>query len=189
MGKSTLVFQFQLEGEFAGFTGESRGQFKYLRLSAAEQELHVKLAKNLRSVVVQELIPGDRIFISGEKKVKKKTGALELKADRVERLSCSLDSLSSLEQCISERRPCLPKGKILFCKKSGCLKRGGKQLYRNIEETLAQLGLQEQVTIEQTGCQKRCKKAPNFILMPGKVKSGFLSPQDIRSLIEEHYCD
>jgi (2Fe-2S) ferredoxin len=182
MGKSATVFQFQLEGEFAGFVGESGSKSKYLRLAVAEQELRIKLAKDLRSVLPGELLPGDRVCVLGEKKFKGDLGKLTLKAYQVERLSCTL------ENCSPNNLPCPQKGKILLCQKSGCLKRGGKHLYQALEQALVQLGLREFVTIEGTGCQKRCKKAPNMVLMPGKVKCASIPPQAIPALIEQHYC-
>lgn len=182
MGKSALVFQFELEGEFAGFVGESGNKLKYMRLAIAEQELRIKLSKGLRPVVAGELIPGDRVQVSGEKKFKGDRGTLKLKAYRVDRLSCSLES------CPPDPTSCSQKGKILLCHKSGCLKRGGKQLYLALERAIHQLGLQECVKIERTGCQKRCKKAPNMVLMPGKVKCASIPPQAVTALIEQHYC-
>ncbi|ELS05187.1 NADH:ubiquinone oxidoreductase 24 kD subunit [Xenococcus sp. PCC 7305] len=79
------------------------------------------------------------------------------------------------------------KGKILICRKSSCDKRGGKKLYRALGETLHKLGLKERISIEVTGCQKQCKKAPSLILMPGKVKHADVSPKDLGSLLKTHY--
>jgi NADH:ubiquinone oxidoreductase subunit E len=80
-----------------------------------------------------------------------------------------------------------PTGKILLCRKSSCAKRGGKQLYRALLETLKQLGLQERVTIELTDCQKQCKQAPSLILMPGKVKHAYVNSNNLTSLLKAHY--
>lgn len=79
------------------------------------------------------------------------------------------------------------KGKILLCGKSSCSKRGGKQLDRALTTTLQKLGLQERVNLEVTSCQKQCKKAPSFILMPGKVKQTYVNPHKLTSLIKAHY--
>lgn len=74
-----------------------------------------------------------------------------------------------------------------MCSKSSCAKRGGKQLYRALVETLKQLGLQERVTIELIDCQKQCKQAPSLILMPGRVKHARVNFNNLASLLKAHY--
>jgi NADH:ubiquinone oxidoreductase subunit E len=112
-----------------------------------------------------------------------------LKSDRVivhgsQEQSTTLVSQSA---ATSSTKPTKQKGKILLCRKSSCSKRGGKQFYSTLKETLAQLGLQDQVKIQLTGCQKQCKKAPSIILMPGKAKYTQVHPQKLASVLKTHY--
>jgi hypothetical protein len=63
-------------------------------------------------------------------------------------------------------------------------------LHEKIEKALSELGLQNHVKIEHTGCQKRCKKAPNFILMPGEkeTRCDRMDLDGILALLEKHFC-
>ncbi len=80
-----------------------------------------------------------------------------------------------------------PKAKILLCQKSGCLKRGGKSLLSELEQTLCDCGLQDKVTIEYSSrCMKCCKSAPNYILQIGNKEYKNIHPKEIASLLENH---
>lgn len=173
---------YQIEGAFLGFIPGSGGQLKYIQVQVGERILPIKLAKELREILGQKLVVGDRLRVSLP--ASSQPGSkLKLKSDRVEIIS------SDAESVVVESTPSQPnkKGKILLCHKSGCAKRGGKQLYRALTDTLQQLGLQDRVSIELTGCQKQCKQAPSLILMPGKVKYAYVNPHNLAPLLEAHY--
>ncbi len=181
--------RFQLEGEFIGFVKKS-GK-KHLRLAVGDRKLKIKLAKKLRQgLVMGKLAAGDRVRVSLENKLKDKSGKVKLKAVNLfsdegrGRLNQTLDPTpkKKVKPQVSGK-----KGKILICQKSGCLKRGGKKLYKALEKTICRLGLENQVIIEATSCQKRCKKAPNMVLMPDKVKYSNIESKELDLLLEKHY--
>ena len=187
----------QIEGEFLGFLPNSEGKLKHIQVQVGERIVPIKLAKELRETIGQQLVEGDRLLVYLEQTGSGSIGKLKLKSDRVEKLGTSSQSIifessttfsssvsSSSKTSKSKNNK---KGKILVCRKSSCTKRGGKELYRALSETLNQLGLQDQVSIELTGCQKQCKKAPSLILMPGKVKHAYVDPNDLASLLTAHY--
>ena len=180
---------YQIEGEFLGFLPNSAGKLKHIQLRVGERIIPIKLAKELRETLGRKLVEGDRLLVFLEQTGSGLSSKLKLKSDRVERLGTGDESLVIRSTSVlSNSQPAKnQKGKILICRKSSCSKRGGKQLYRALTETLNQLGLQDRVTIELTGCQKQCKKAPSLILMPGKVKHAYLNPQDLPSLLQNHY--
>lgn len=188
---SNQTIPFQLQGQFAGFIYKSNGQSKSLILAVGERKLRIKIDKSLQDTHALNLLPGDWIAIIGEQEFKKeKFTKLKLKAYEIERLSC--DIKCNPEQEIdamgkNNGKSCPKKGKILLCNKSDCAKRGGKKLHRVLEKTISNLGLEKHVTIEKTSCQKRCGKAPNMILMPGKCKHSKPNPKSIAELLEEHY--
>jgi hypothetical protein len=175
----------QIEGEFLGFARNIDSERKYLRVSVAEGEIQLKLAKELRHILTEEWINGDRIQVFAKTKFK----GPQLKAYHVERLSCTLQFTKNKDPEKSDREKLSQndRSKILICQKSGCLKGSGKNLYSEIERALSQLGLQDRVKIETTGCQKRCKKAPNLILMPGNRRFSQISSNSIYLLLKEHY--
>ena len=183
------VSTYQIEGEFLGFIPKPGGELKYIQVQVGERIIPIKLAKELRETLGRKLVEGDRLSVLLEQTDCGGGSKLKLKSDRVtilgseEQLPVSPSASVSTSPIQAQNK----KGKILLCHKSSCSKRGGKQLYRALTETLKQLGLQDRVKIELTGCQKQCKKAPSIILMPGKVKHTHVNPHDLVSLLEAHY--
>ena len=186
---SSEIIPFQLQGKFVGFIYKSNGQAKSLILAVGERELRIKIDKSLQDTHFLNLLPGDWISITGEQEFKKeKFTKLKLKAYEIDRLSCDVKCNPQEEtNAMGKGKACAKKGKILICNKSDCAKRGGKKLYGVLEKTISNLGLEKHVTIQKTGCQKRCGKAPNMILMPGRSKHSKPNPKNIAGLLAEHY--
>lgn len=184
---------YKIEGEFLGFIPKPGGKLKYIRVQVGERVIPIKLAKELRETLGQELVEGDRLSIFLEPENSGHISKLKLKSDRIERLDPRGESLISESRSASSsvsstsKSEIRDRGKVLICRKSSCSKRGGKQLYRALIETLKQLGLQERVGIELTDCQKQCKQAPSLILMPGHVKHAYVHPDNLASLLKAHY--
>ncbi|WP_119261013.1 (2Fe-2S) ferredoxin domain-containing protein [cyanobacterium endosymbiont of Rhopalodia gibberula] len=186
------TLSFRLEGQFVGFINKPNGRLKSLRLMLNGKELHIKLDKELRESLEYGLAVGDWVQIVGRQKFKGSFNDFKLKAFQVNRLSCGLECKDDLNQnysAISENQSpsCSKKGKILLCNKSDCAKNGSEELYLELQKTICRLGLEHSVTIQKTSCQKRCKKAPNMILMPGKEKCSNPQPQSIANLLRDHY--
>ena len=186
---SSEIIPFQLQGKFVGFIYKSNIKAKSLILAVGERELRIKIDKSLQDTHFLNLLPGDWISITGEQEFKKeKFTKLKLKAYEIDRLSCDVKCNPQEEtNAMGKGKACAKKGKILICNKSDCAKRGGKKLYGVLEKTISNLGLEKHVTIQKTGCQKRCGKAPNMILMPGRSKHSKPNPKNIAGLLEEHY--
>jgi NADH:ubiquinone oxidoreductase subunit E len=70
-----------------------------------------------------------------------------------------------------------PKIKILVCQKSGCLKKGSKGVCESLEASLRDRNLHHHVSIQKTGCLKRCSDAPNLVVMPGKHQFKKIRPE------------
>ena len=181
--------QFQIEGQFIGFLKGSKKKPKYVRLAVADRVLKIKLSQELRKGLNSELVTGDRLHVLGRQKLKKHSGKLKLKAQKLIPMSCSLVERKTQKKTkISAPK----KAEILVCQKSDCLKRGSKKISQKLEKALCDLGLENQVKIKGTGCQSRCKKAPNITLMPGKNKCGKINPNKVVNLLEQHFlseCD
>ncbi|GAB4544703.1 MAG: hypothetical protein Tsb0014_38720 [Pleurocapsa sp.] len=185
--KTTTASQYtyQIEGEFLGFLPDSGGKLKHIQVQVGERIIPIKLAKELRESLGKKLVQGDRLLVYLSQKSSGIGHKLKLKSDRVTVINSQDESLVA-EFSVSKSKK-NKKGKMLLCRKSSCTKRGGKKLYRALVETLEKLGLQDAVTIELTGCQKQCKKAPSLVLMPGKVKHTYVNPNDLAALVEAHY--
>jgi hypothetical protein len=183
--KYQTLSQFNLSGKFLGFVDEKPGKFKYMRLILAKcesvspfsaEEVQIKLPKELRTSVNLSLVHGDEVRIVGVSKLDQQTGKIKLTAYHV----------TPVGGCPKQQMPAATKAKILVCQKSGCHKHGGNRLLSEIEAILQERGLLKHVTIEYTGCQKRCNKAPNCVLQLGKKEYNLVHPRAIASLLEHH---
>ncbi len=178
MGDKYLTLsELNLQGQFLGFIGDKPGRSKYLQLAISSGNVQVKLPKELRRPLSVSLVPGEPISICGISKLNPHTGEIKLKAYRV----------TPVATCPSQDLSTQPQAKIMVCQKSGCLKRGGKGFLSELEKTLCDRGLLDKVTIEETGCQKRCSSAPNCVLQLGKKKYKKVRPEAIASLLENHF--
>ncbi|MDJ0705773.1 MAG: (2Fe-2S) ferredoxin domain-containing protein [Leptolyngbyaceae cyanobacterium MO_188.B28] len=191
-------WDFNFEGRFLGFWGHKPGKLKYLWLGFSEENVQIKLPKELRTSLRLILQPGDRVQVLGRGQLDRATGELKLKARRVISLPVESDQSSELPpsplpQILSQVPPTVKtasvgsEAKILLCQKSKCCKKGGKQLLRSLETALRDRNLQGKVRIERTGCMKCCSSAPNLVIMPGKHRHRHLRPQLIPALLEKHY--
>jgi (2Fe-2S) ferredoxin len=210
MGDKYLkLSEFDLEGEFLGFVDNYPQKFKYLQFALAKcnaiatlttGNLKIKLPKELRKVLSLTLVPGNHIRVIGYSKLHSRNGNIKLKAYDVMPLDVfSIHKLPLHKPILKvaetfSHPKCAKKAKILVCQGSGCRKRGAKQLLSNIEKSLCNgkasketiRELRQQVTIQSTGCLKKCSKAPNCIVQLGKKKYSQVKPNAIASLIEDH---
>ncbi|MBD2483743.1 (2Fe-2S) ferredoxin domain-containing protein [Planktothrix sp. FACHB-1365] len=85
------------------------------------------------------------------------------------------------------QQPAVKPAKILICQKSDCRKRGGDAICTLLQQELAQRGLEDQVTIQKTGCLKKCKAGPNLVMLPDKTRYSKVEPEKIPALIEQHF--
>ncbi|MEB3182554.1 MAG: (2Fe-2S) ferredoxin domain-containing protein [Nostocaceae cyanobacterium] len=173
--KHCIVTEFNLEGQFLGFSGDKPGKVKYLRLTTDAGDFQIKIAKEHRFALRLTLTPGELIRVLGVRKFNPFTSELKLTAHQVMQLGV----------CPNQKICDTPnKAKILVCQKSGCVKRGGKRLLSELEKVLQERGLEDKATIKCTGCLKRCSKAPNLVVQHGKKEYRQLRPEAIASLLE-----
>lgn len=200
MGDSSYsqLSEFNFEGQFLGFVSDKVGKLKYLELALVHPqdvvqqhdaiasftigEVQIKISKELRRSLASTLVPGDKIQVAGVSKLKQSTGELKLKAYRITPIAVSSERTMSAAKAL----PSQPKVKILLCQKSGCLKRGGRELCQALEAIVRDRGLQERVTIERTSCLKCCSSGPNLVFMPGKTYYSRIRPNAIVDLLEKH---
>ncbi|MBD2021311.1 (2Fe-2S) ferredoxin domain-containing protein [Leptolyngbya sp. FACHB-36] len=175
---------FSLEGRFLGFITKDGYKLKHLRLMTTEGEYCIKLTKESRasvSAVGAVLMPGDWIYVWGEKSGDRETGAVKLKAHRIH---CGSSApAAQVEPVVSTPQPA--KATILMCQKSDCMKRGGKAVCAALQAELNDRGL-DHVTIQGTGCMKRCKAGPNLV-MPDKTRYSKINASDVPEIVTEHF--
>ncbi|KAM3095673.1 (2Fe-2S) ferredoxin domain-containing protein [Phormidesmis sp. 146-35] len=164
--------EFKFEGEFLGFV-QHEGKLKYLRLGVLSEELQIKLPKAVRMAVGMSLQPGESIQVTGIGKFDRPAHDLKLKATQITPLKACTPVVPASSSLVSPSEPKInpkPKIKVLVCQKSGCLKKGGKGLCEALGQLLRDRNLEQFVTIERTGCVKRCSAAPNLVVMPGNQR-------------------
>lgn len=185
---------FDLEGLFLGFSGQHPTRAKYILLAVEHEQMAIKVPKEMRYYLRAHLKMGDRIRCIGRSQVDFKSGVIKLNAYQLFPLaSPCTDPCTDVEVGISGEAavpvasPRQRRAKILLCRKSGCQKRGGRQLAAALEQALRERQLQDRVDIEYTGCQKRCSEAPNFTIMPGKHRYDRVSLQSLNTLLDRHF--
>lgn len=204
----TLPRMFNLEGIFLGFLGGDPKKPKSIALETDQEQLAIQLPKELRPYIGRTLKLGDRLRCIGCSQIDFKAGVIKLQAYQILSLSPAsaqaqpiapppqdalVASEISPEAQTTIGNPNLRltrqhRTTILMCHKSGCRKRGGEQLATALEIALQERHLQKQVTIQYTGCQKRCSKAPSLTIMPGNHHYDRLNPNRLTTLIEAHFC-
>ncbi|MGC9502954.1 (2Fe-2S) ferredoxin domain-containing protein [Baaleninema sp.] len=192
MGRSKTKTGFRLEGQFLGVKRSDKGKPKQIQLTTPEGTESIKLSKSLRREF-PVLKVGDSIAIVGRERHNRKTGKTQRKAKQILTVSTPV-TLTSVSPSVASTpetakpKPEKPKGKILVCQKSKCRKRGGKDVYHTLERTLEEHGLGESVKVCATGCLKRCKAAPNAVVLPDKARYGKLSPEDVPACVRKHFA-
>ncbi|HEY9825791.1 MAG TPA: (2Fe-2S) ferredoxin domain-containing protein [Stenomitos sp.] len=183
-------FAFDIEGHFLGFEREGY-KVKYLHIGLANEQFRVKVPKHLRLGLQAGLALDAPIRVGGHGKFDPLKGQMKLKAQQVqiqpqEVPECSAQAIATAP-CCPLAAVAAPRLKILLCHKSGCQKRGGRQVSRTLEATLRDRNLANQVTVQYTGCQKRCSSAPSLMVLPGKHLYKKVAPQQVPSLIDKHF--
>lgn len=170
--------EFNFEGQFLGFVSHD-GKLKYLRLRVLSEEMQIKIPKALRIAVGLSLQPGESIRVTGISKLDRHAHEPKLKATQIIPLTdrCTQivpetpsSPVSSVTDESKIKPKIQPKIKVLVCQKSGCLKKGGKGLCEALAEILRDRNLEQYVTIQRTGCVKRCSAAPNLVIVPGNQR-------------------
>ncbi|PPT09674.1 NADH:ubiquinone oxidoreductase NADH-binding (51 kD) subunit [Geitlerinema sp. FC II] len=194
--QKTPPWMFDLQGTVLGFLGKKPSKPKFVVLEVEEEQLSIKLPKQLRTALRLHLQVGHRIRCIGRSQIDAKAGVIKLEAyhlftlpsDSGNELSASATPITTVAPSPCQHVGKLERSKILVCQKSGCQKRGGHQLLAALERALRERKLLESVEICASGCQKRCSKAPSLTIMPGKHRYDRLKPENLSALIEEHFC-
>ena len=171
-----LVSQFTITGKLEDVRVKSNGRVKYLLLSDNEKDYWIKVPKEQPEFLSQHLKLGCVLKIAGMQKHKIHQGKVEYKAYGIELLAPP-----TLKQTSDKTR-----AKVLFCQSSSCWNKGGKVACELLKEELERRQITEQVEIKTTGCLKKCKQAPNVVMLPDKIHYGGIQPQQIPLLIDKH---
>ncbi|SKB11366.1 conserved hypothetical protein [Planktothrix sp. PCC 11201] len=198
MSTHSLNMEFNLTGTIQN-VGIKDGKPKVITLMTSLGLLLIKISKQARIIGISDLAPGYQVKVTGQKKQDFKTGKIKLKATRVLSSSKPISTLTPSVAFNSQIHQdgeiplsdplviTVKPAKILVCQKSDCRKRGGDRVCAILEKELVQRGLEDQVTIQKTGCLKKCKSGPNIVMLPDKTHYSKVEPHKISGLIEQHF--
>jgi (2Fe-2S) ferredoxin len=180
--------EFNFEGQFLGFVSHD-GKLKYIRLGVLSEEMLIKLPKAMRNAERLLLQPGESIRVTGIGKFDRHAHEPKLKATQIIPLTdrCTQivpETPSTPVSSVTDESKIKPKIKVLVCQKSGCLKKGGKGLCEALAEILRDRNLEQYVTIQRTGCVKRCSAAPNLVIMPGNQRYKEVSHKTLPQIVD-----
>ena len=75
---------------------------------------------------------------------------------------------------------------VLVCGGTGCTSSGSQQIMVELREELKKQGLDEEVSVVQTGCHGLCALGPIMIVYPDATFYAMVKEEDIPEIVEEH---
>ncbi len=75
---------------------------------------------------------------------------------------------------------------VLICAGTGCISSGSKRVQAALEEQLAELGLDKEVKVVETGCHGFCEMGPLVIIYPEGVFYVRVQEEDVKDIVEQH---
>ena len=183
------VSSFNLSGKLSKIKLEKH-KIKYIKLATEQNKVWIKVSKKLRKQISQ--LPLEcQLEVTGKLKQYPKTGKVKYKAQAITLVPQNLEQSAKIKTKQVSLLPVFDtktksKAKVLICQKSNCWKKGGQQVYEKLESVLSDRNLSEQISIRKTGCLKKCKKAPNLVMLPDKAHYTKAKPQQVADLVDKH---
>lgn len=143
---NTLIAQeFHLRGEFAGLFRDVFGN-RQMVLRSAGEEIFLEISKALCRELEGILVVGQEVVVTGEEPSTEVTGRRRRIVSQVRRPEASV-----------------PRGgyPVRVCANKTCWRNGGQELWRTLEQKIAESGLVGVVALKPSPCMDLCKRGPN----------------------------
>lgn len=75
---------------------------------------------------------------------------------------------------------------VMVCAGAGCRSSGAPSIKQNLEDTLKDYSLQDEIDIIETGCMGPCNLGPLMVIYPEGIFYQQLDPGDAEEIVEEH---
>jgi NADH-quinone oxidoreductase subunit F len=76
---------------------------------------------------------------------------------------------------------------LMLCAGTACVAGGAFQFMEALKKELKAQGLKDDVAVVATGCNGFCGQGPLMVVLPENIFYGWLSPEEIPHLVEEHF--
>ncbi len=144
--------KFELRGEFTGFIRDDAGKRRMV-LRRGTEEWRLKVRKDLRSQLADQLQPGQHIAVSGLEESNERSGS-------VRRVVLGVEVIDRSPAHGLQPAPCAVCT-VRVCAKKNCWRNGGKELWEALQREITVGGMAEKVKLKAVDCLDNCKRAPN----------------------------
>ncbi len=79
------------------------------------------------------------------------------------------------------------KIELMLCTGTNCVAGGAYRIKDTLEKEITKHGLEREVSVAITGCNGFCGHGPLMVVQPDQIFYGWLKPEEIPYLIEEHF--
>jgi NADP-reducing hydrogenase subunit HndC len=76
---------------------------------------------------------------------------------------------------------------LMLCAGTGCVAGGAFRISEALEKEIQKQGLEKEISVIITGCNGFCGQGPLMVVQPDGIFYGFLTPEDIPFLVQEHF--
>lgn len=76
---------------------------------------------------------------------------------------------------------------LMVCGGTGCIAGGAFRIRDAFEKELENQGLRDEFSVVITGCNGFCGQGPLMVVQPEEIFYGFLKPEDVPFLVQEHF--
>ena len=80
----------------------------------------------------------------------------------------------------------LERTHVLICGGTGCLSSHSKDIQKEFDHQLKELGIRDEVKLVLTGCFGLCEKGPVVIVYPDETFYSHVQVKDVSDICEEH---
>ncbi len=136
--------RFELHGRFAGFFRDMFGKRRMV-VQVGEEELYLKIPKELRHELDGRLWPGQMVTVSGGEDEDTRSGRSPRTVTRV--------VAAGEKECFA-----CP---IRVCAKKHCWRNGGREIFQELERRIEEEGLGDSIRLKAVGCMDECDHGPN----------------------------
>jgi NADH-quinone oxidoreductase subunit F len=78
---------------------------------------------------------------------------------------------------------------VLVCAGAGCVSAACDKVKNAVVTVLKELGLSDQVKVDETGCMGTCAVGPVMLILPERTFYVSLDPQNVKSILKSHLLD